>query len=231
MSQNELVFPHVASDHGLFWTGLVAVNATIRAANVTIESKDSSGALLQEQSLQLGPDTKLTLLFDDNPSTVEAIPPLQNPLPDKTAWIRLTSSQPISGFELFGSSTSSQADYMEGIPAQSTPVTLAVLPYIHAGENRWTGLVLVNPNDVYSELFLTLRDAQGAYVAGYIQGLAPGVKFTTALKSLFSDAEMDAAASMWIEDEAGSGIMGFALFGDENSPRKALGGCAFVPLP
>ncbi len=68
-------------------------------------------------------------------------------------------------------------------------------------------------------------------MAGYIQGLAPGVKFTTALKSLFSDTEISAAASLWIEDEAGSGVMGLALFGDELSPRKTLGGCALVPLP
>lgn len=225
-----VVYPHVAADTALFWTGLVTLNGNEQSASLTYTFYAASGESLGSISTNLAANTRQLILFDQSETTPESTPALAGSLPQGTAWVELQSSKPVYGFELFGSA-SPGADYMEGVRAVGTPWKQAVMPRLELGENRWTGFVLVNPSDNYQEVVLHVRDSQGVEQAAYLLGLNPRSKHTALLNQLFSATELSQAASIWIDVEKGSGLVGVTLYGDQVSPRRILAGCEMVPLP
>jgi ligand-binding sensor domain-containing protein len=224
----QLIFPHVAANTQLFWTGLVALNAQSSQANVQVRFFGQDGELKQEQALTIPAGQKEVMLFDHLVETAESSLPM-DPFPEGVAWVEFKSNVIIQGFELFGNSDSG-SDYLEGVRAVSQTMDHAVAPCLYQGEGQWFGIALVNPGEISSEILMVLRDQGGLYVGAYGFTLDAGVKSTHVLSDLFTEAERALASTLWIEVTGGDGVVGMALFGDTSSPRIKLGGYELIPV-
>ena len=90
---------------------------------------------------------------------VGAIPALG--LPDGTAWFKIESTGPLSGFELFGTTDGNQLGaYAAG---GGTGAKTGIFPKIE--KNGWTGIAFVNTEDTAASVTLTAYDDEGTVVA------------------------------------------------------------------
>lgn len=90
----ELCFPKVAFVPGETYTGLAVVNLSEQnTAALTYEAYSADGALLAQVARNVGPRQKDVAL-------VESL--FGGALPAGTSWVRLTSSEPLAGFQLLG---------------------------------------------------------------------------------------------------------------------------------
>ncbi|CAM2010861.1 WD40/YVTN/BNR-like repeat-containing protein [Acanthopleuribacter pedis] len=220
-----LHFLHVAADTDLFWTGLVYINVGEGTANITEEHYDAAGNLLKTQLLSLGARQKETLLFDRTNM-------LGNPdrYPPGTAWVRVRSSQPLIGYELFGAPTTSGNELFAGIQSDDQSAVRLLYPRLRANENAWTGLVVVNTGETPVAATARLYDDAGALLATQnLAILAPASKTTVLLGTLFPDHTAE-AGSLIIEGDQNQ-LAGFLLWGDHNGEtRRFLAGLNAVPL-
>ncbi len=104
----EIIFQKVLHQAGKYWTGVAIVNLSPdQNANLVYQAYNAEGDLLARvDNRVIGPYRKEVAL-------VEAI--FGGVLPEGARWIRLTSSQPLAAFELFGDH---QGHFLAGTVAQ-----------------------------------------------------------------------------------------------------------------
>ena len=142
-----MYYPHVAD--GGWWTGIVAYNPSDLGCTITITPYSGQGAAL----------TTSTLFIAGKGKYVGAVVDLD--LPAQTAWFRIDSTRPLSGFELFGTADGSQlAAYAGG---GGTGAMGGVFPKIE--KNGWTDIVLVNTEAVAASVTLTAFNDNGTPLA------------------------------------------------------------------
>lgn len=100
-----LHFAYTDSDLGSVWTGLALVNVTDQPGTLTYEGFDSKGNVVTSANRPIGGLQKDVALLQTLFGTV----------PQNLAWVRVTSSQPVAGFLLFGDNGS---NFMAGSLAQ-----------------------------------------------------------------------------------------------------------------
>ncbi|PIE03055.1 MAG: hypothetical protein CSA81_03890 [Acidobacteria bacterium] len=226
--ESRIIYPHIASNTEFFWTGIIALNPGANTSHVQVKYWDKEGLLLQEDDFVLTGGSRQVLLFDNVASTVESSIPI-DVFPESVAWMEMTSNREIVGLELFGS-TNAAGDYMEGIRASGQTFNHAVAPYLHIGDNKWFGTVLVNPSDSAVNISMVLRNEDGMFSSEYSFTLNPGQKLTTTLKALFNTEELEQAKTLWVEAEGDAKVAGMVLFGDEAQPRLQMGGYELIPV-
>jgi hypothetical protein len=106
-AEARLLFSHVAEGAGYF-TGLALLNAEDTPASVTIEVHSASGATLASKLVTLQPGGRLVGLLK------ELFPTLENQL---GGFVRVFSSQPIHGLQIFGSADQRAGKFLTNIPA------------------------------------------------------------------------------------------------------------------
>jgi hypothetical protein len=104
--QPRLVFSHIAQGDGYF-TGLALLNAESSAATVKIEVESPNAATLASKVVVLQPGERLVGLLGD------WFPEMQNQM---SGSVRVTSTQPIYGLEIFGSVAQRSAAFLENVP-------------------------------------------------------------------------------------------------------------------
>lgn len=220
-----LNFLHVAADTGQFWSGLVYLNPGDETAEIKEESFDAEGRLLQTQLLSLGAKNKETLLFDqagglNNPERYAA----------GTVWVRVQSSTPIIGYELFGAAANTGNALFAGIHSDARQTSRLLYPRLQSGPEQWTGIVVVNTEAVEIGLNAKVYDADGNLLAERsLDNLGGFVKRTVLLRDLFPNVADD-AASLVLEGDRKQ-LAGFLLWGDHNrAPRRFLAGLNAIPL-
>lgn len=228
--QEELIFPHVTEDLNLFWTGLVLANSHDSQVQAELAFHDRDGKLLASETTTIPAGRRQVLLFDGAPDTPESVPALPFSLPAGTAWLKVTGNQTLHGFELFGSNHPDMGSYMEGLPATGDAHARSVLPYLHLGDNQWTGLVLLNSGEAYTAARVRPLRADGAWNAEYNVGLGVNKKFVATLASMFTSEELSDVVSVEVQTENDRPITVVCLFGDEATPRKSLAGYHALPL-
>lgn len=143
-----LYYPHVAGSDG--WTGIVAYNPSDQPCTITVTPYSAQGAALAASNLSiLGKQKYVGALLTDLP------------LPEQTAWFRIDSTLPLSGFELIGTNDFEQlAGYVDagGLGAKQ-----GVFAKIEKG--GWNTVVLVNTEDSMASITLTAYDDNGSVVA------------------------------------------------------------------
>ena len=83
-----LYYPHVAGDG--WWTGIVAYNPSESSCTITVSPYSAQGEPLSSSTISIpGKGKHIGTVTDLG-------------LPAQTAWFRINSTQPLSGFELFG---------------------------------------------------------------------------------------------------------------------------------
>lgn len=223
-----MTFPHIALDMANFWTGIVILNPWKQEANVTVEFHDYL-SVIGVQTFSLAAKSKQTILFDNIPGTPESSPAL-NPLPTGASWMTVESNLELSGLEIFGSA-GSNGDFMEGLRSIQDNWRSAVAPYLHYGDNKWQGFVLLNKADTTTTINIKLNDREGNVLNAVSWFLFPNSKETILLRDKFPEINnYSNLGSIQVDVTDGGALMGFSLFGDVEQPRKLLGGYGFLPL-
>jgi hypothetical protein len=121
-----IYYPHVENNG--WWTGIVAYNPSLFERNFTITPYSAQGVLLTPSTLSIAGKGKY----------VGIVAGLG--LPAQTAWFRIDSTGPLSGFELFSTLDDNQlAAYAGG---GGTGARTGVFAKIE--KNGWTGIAFVN---------------------------------------------------------------------------------------
>jgi hypothetical protein len=188
-----LYYPHV--DNNGWWTGIVAYNPSASACTITITPYSALGTTL----------TSSTLPIDGQGKYIGAVAALG--LPAETAWFKIDSTQPLSGFELFGTSDGNQlAAYAGG---DGTGAKGGVFAKIE--KSGWTGIAFVNTEDNAASVTLTAYNDAGALVATQVLSVGSHVKVVTPAEAIFTPQDISSAT--YIAYSSDRNIVGFQLNG------------------
>lgn len=186
----DLYYPHVA-DYNSWWTGIVAYNPSPASAAMTITPFAENGTALTPQTIILAGKSKYI-------GTARLLD-----LPAGTAWFRILSTLPLTGFELFGTNNRRQLGGYTGVNIGRTS---GIFPKIET--NGWTGIALVNSENSSTTVTLTARDDDGKSIATQILPLGAYEKKSALAEALFSK---DISQATYISFSSGNTIVGFQL--------------------
>jgi hypothetical protein len=190
---NTLFYPHVTHDDQ--WTGVVAYNPSDAACGITIRPYSAQGGTLATMIDSIAGKERYV-------GTVEDLD-----LPAQAAWFRIDSAvQPLSGFELIGTSGGSRlAAYAAG---GRTSATGGVLPKIE--KEGSTDIGFVNTEATEASVTLTAFDDNGTPKATetlHIVGYAQEIKHP---KDIFTQDISNATYIVFSSDKQ---VVGFQLNG------------------
>jgi hypothetical protein len=193
-----LYFPHVTAGNG-WWTGIVATNPSATPVTLTITPYSASGdALPPPAPVSLGAHEKYI-------GTVDNLN-----LPSETAWFEVSATEPVSGFELFGSAAGTQLAEYSGMDSTAKA---GILPKLE--KNGWTGITLVNTEASSTSLTLTACMDNGRVVATVHLTLSGHAKFSGSADTIFSSQELEHAT--YIAYSADKYLVAFQLNGSADN--------------
>lgn len=199
----DIVFPHVAADQASFWTALAFVNTGSQVEPVRLVGYDGSGVELASESIELQPGEKRVGLARGLFSALDNSAPL--------SWVKLESTGPVSGYELFGDNTGNDTRIagLSAVRGASREVF-----FLRFNKTGWNGISAVNLSDsetaaltyeVYSQDGTLMRTVTG-------RTIGPRQKDVLAVESLLG-GPMPANIG-WIKLSATQPLAAFQLFGD-----------------
>lgn len=214
----QLVFSHIANVAGGWWTGLAIVNPNNQPTTLLTQARDSNGALVAENTLELQAMGKILTLVDGNNQADQLFP---DGLPATAVSILVSADQPITGYELFGDAVNRQ---FAGLQAGQEPQQSFILPF--AGDaNHWAGLAMVNPNDIPVTARIHLIDDGGEERGVHETTLQPGARFLALSRDLFNPLPTDG----FLKINADGALYGFQLYGPNHFAW--LAGLNGLPVP
>jgi hypothetical protein len=203
-----IYYPHVASDN-TWWTGIVAYNPSASAATITITPYSSQGTALTPSTLSIPGKGKYV-------GMVSALG-----LPSQTAWFKIDSTNPLTGFELFATWDGQQlAAYAGG---SGYGAKTSVFPKIE--KNGWTGIAFVNTEAGAATVTLTAYDDNGTAVATQALSVGGYAKVVNYPEAIFTQ---NISGATYIEFSSDREVVGFQLNGSTDGTMldglPALGG-------
>ena len=187
-----LYYPHVASDG--WWTGIVAYNPSESACTITITPYSAQGTPLSPSTLPIAGKGKYVGVVSELG------------LPAQTAWFKIDSTQPLTGFELFGTVDGNQlAAYAGG---GGTGAKAGVFAKIE--KNGWTGIAFVNTEDSAASVTLTAYNDNGTAVATQVLPVGGHAKVVNLAEAIFSQ---DISSATYIAYSSDRNVVGFQLNG------------------
>ncbi|MCX5824124.1 MAG: hypothetical protein NTY86_11655, partial [Deltaproteobacteria bacterium] len=191
-----LYYPHVA-DNG-WWTGIVAYNPSVSACNITITPYSAEGTTL----------TPLTPPpIPGKGKYIDAVANLG--LPARTAWFRIDSTSPITGFELFGTIDGNQLAAYAGMGG--TGAKAGVFAKIE--KNGWTGIAFINTEANSASVTLTAYNDNGTVVATQSLSVPAHAKVVNNPEWIFSQ---DISSATYIAYSSDRNVVGFQLNGSSD---------------
>ena len=185
-----MFFPHIASD--AFWyTGLAAYNPSDFDCRISITPHAADGTSLDQKIINI----------EGNKKYIGTVANLN--LPGETAWIEILSSTPVTGFELFGTTTHKQLAGYTGVDICRKKGVFPILETSGA-----TGIAFVNIADAAQNIVLKAISADGVALAQTSVSLAPFQKSVGVAKSFFGNFPENADHLAF---EAPQEIVGFQL--------------------
>ena len=201
-----LYYPHV--DNNGWWTGIVAYNPSALACTITITPYSAQGTPLAPSNQSIpGKGKYVGIVSELN-------------LPADTAWFKIDSPQPLSGFELFSAVSENQlAAYAGG----SGPAKAGVFAKVE--KNGWTGIAFVNTEADAASVTLTAYADDGNAVAAQVLPVGGYAKVVNLAEAIFSQ---DISEATYIAYSSDRNVMGFQLNGASDGMMldglPALGG-------
>jgi len=203
-----LYFPHVAHDSE-WWTGLVVYNPGTGTADLTLTYFDAQGGQLGANNTEVGPGQRMV----GSPDTLD--------FPAGTEWFMAQASQPITGFELFGTTDTNQ---LGGYSVVNLAASSGVFPKLE--RDGWTGIAFVNPGETANQVRVQARNDAGVSLAENTVTLNPGQKWVNQAEVLFSGQDISAAT--YIIFSSSNNLIAFQLNGSTDGTMldaiPALGG-------
>ncbi|HUU41666.1 MAG TPA: hypothetical protein VMW42_12050 [Desulfatiglandales bacterium] len=194
-------YPHIDSQYldpsSNWWTGIVAYNPWDSATTITITPYSITGAALATQELSINPKGKYI-------GTIS-----QLSLPSGTAWLKINSTNPITGFELFGTRDNKQLAGYTGVGINRKEAVFAKIE-----KDGWTGIAFVNIEETQASITLTAYDNYGNTVASETIPLGSYAKRVDLAQSFFTQS-IDSAT--YIAYSSDKDIVGFQLNGSSDN--------------
>jgi rhodanese-related sulfurtransferase len=188
-----LYYPHVAG--GEWWTGIVAYNPSALSCGITITPYSAQGTLLAPSAHSIPGKGKY----------IGAVAALG--LSEETAWFRIDSTRPLSGFELFGTTDGEQlAPYAGGGGTGAKAGVFAKIEKL-----GWTGIAFVNTEDSAASVTLTAYRDSGTTVAAQVLPVGSHAKVVQAAEDIFLPQEISDAT--YIAYSSDKNVVGFQLNG------------------
>jgi hypothetical protein len=187
-----IYYPHVASDG--WWTGIVAYNPSQSVCTITITPYSAQGTPLTPSTRSIAGKGKYI-------GTVTDLG-----LPAQTAWFKIDSTRPLTGFELFGTADGKQlAAYTE---VSGTGAKTGVFAKIE--KNGWTGIAFVNPEASAAAVTLTAYNDNGTTVATRVLPVGGHAKVVNRAEAIFSQ---NIRSATYIAYSSDRNVVGFQLNG------------------
>jgi hypothetical protein len=186
-----IYYPHVAG--GEWWTGIVAYNPASSPATLTITPYTEGGTPLATQGLDIPAGGKYI-------GTVSGLS-----LPPGTAWFKIDASNPLTGFELFGTTNGNQLAGYTGVGINAQEGVFAKVE-----QEGWTGIAFVNIEGTPASVILTAYDTYGTAVATQTLSLGGYAKVVDLAEHIF---DQDIGAAAYIGYASDRQIVGFQLNG------------------
>lgn len=196
---HKFFFPHIASNEK-WWTGIAAYNPSSSDANLTVTPYTKGGQALD------------TLILDVEAGGKYLGDATGLSLPEATAWLRIESSRPLNGFELFGSSSSGAAKWLAGYCVVNISRRQGVFAKLE--KQGWTGIALVNTSGASAEVTLRIYDDAGVRIAEHTIALAGHEKVLDAPEDLFAGS---ITAGTYMTFSADREVVGFQLNASEDA--------------
>jgi len=195
---NTIYYPHIDSNHidssSYWWTGIVAYSPPEYSSQITVTSYTKEGTALST----VGPIT-----IDANGKYIGSVASLD--LPYGTAWIKIDSDNPITGFELFGTQNGNQLGGYTGVNIMGKEGVFAKIE-----KQGWTGIAFVNIEDSQASIELTAYDNYGNTIATKEVTLASYAKQVEQPMNIFTQ---DISSATYISYSSDKDIVAFQLNG------------------
>lgn len=178
----EIIFADSMSND-TWWTGIDAYNPTDVSSTLTIQPYGSTGIVLDGSE----PDERLAakvVTIEPHSKYVNSVAALN--LPTNTAWLKLSATTPITGFQLFGTWDGYN---LGGYNAAGIPTKRGVLPKI----DGWTGIRLVNVGEATAGVTYSAYSNTGALIAQKNATIAKNSKVAIKPADLFSPTSITGA--------------------------------------
>jgi hypothetical protein len=192
-----IYYPHIDSaslnPNSTYWTGIVAFNPSSSSATITITPYTEAGTSMATQELSIPGGGKYL-------GTVS-----QLSLPPGTAWLKIDSTSPITGFELFGTLDQNQLAGYTGVG-----ITGKERVFAKVEKNGWTGIAFVNTEGTQASVSLTAYDDNGTTVATRTLALGGHAKVVDLAENIFGQ---DISAATYIGYASDKELVGFQLNG------------------
>jgi len=190
-----IYYPHVASDN-IWWTGIVAYNPSTLAGTMTITPYSAQGVPLTPFPLPIGGKEKYVGVVSNLG------------LPAQTAWFKIDSTIPLSGFELFATHDGNQlAAYAGG---GGTGAREGVFAKIEK-DGGWTGIAFVNTEATAASVTLTAYNDSGTPMATQVLPVGPFAKVVKMADAIFVQDNFSIAT--YIAYSSDRNVVGFQLNG------------------
>ncbi|RZB38000.1 MAG: hypothetical protein SRB2_00346 [Desulfobacteraceae bacterium Eth-SRB2] len=199
-----IYYPHIASN-STWWTGIVAYNPAVTSCTLTITPFSEDGTSLTPQTITLAGKEKYI-------GTAQSLY-----FPDGTAWFRIVASNPITGFELFGTTDGNQLGGYTGVGISGTDGVFA-----KTEKDGWTGIAFVNIENAPAIVAMTAYNDSGNVIATESLNIAAYEKVVNVAPNLFSQ---DISNTTYIGYSSDGEVVGFQLNGSsDNMMLDALPG-------
>jgi hypothetical protein len=192
----DMYYPHIASNDR-WWTGIVAFNPSGSASTLTIKPFTADGVALATTNVFVGSNEKYI-------GTVKNLG-----LPLDSDWFQIESTQPITGFELFGTSDGNQLAGYTGVNINRSQGIFA-----KNDTDGWTGIAFVNIENASASVTLKAYDDSGTLIATDTINLDAHEKLSDAAGDLFS---WDISAATYIVYSSNRELVGFQLNGSSDN--------------
>jgi hypothetical protein len=196
-----IYYPHIDSQYfdpiSNWWTGIVAYNPWDFTTIIKIIPYSYTGDVLETQKLSINPGEKYIGEARDLS------------LPSGTAWIKIESTNPITGFELFGTVNNKQLAGYTGVGINRKQGVFAKIE-----KDGWTGIAFVNIEQSQATITLTAYDDSGSAIASETISLASFAKRVDSAQNFFTQ---NINSATYIAYSSDKDIVGFQLNGSSDN--------------
>ncbi|MHB8772663.1 MAG: hypothetical protein ACYC7J_16840 [Syntrophales bacterium] len=186
-----LYYPHVISDG--WWTGIVAYNPAQSGGTMTVTPYNVQGTPLSPATLSIAGKEKYVGV------------PSQLGLAAETAWLKIESTIPLSGFALNGVNNHDIAGYAGNEGAASKAGVFAKVE-----DSGWTIVAIVNTENSPGSVTLTAYTDAGTAISTRTLPIGSHAKVINAPEAIFPQ---DIASATYIDYSSDRNVVGFQLNG------------------
>jgi len=198
MIQPRIFTIRISQVDNIWWTGIVAYNPSALSCTLTVTPFRADGKGLSPQTISLQSYEKYIGLTESLN------------FPTETAWFRIQSSRPVTGFELFATHDGNQLGGYLSVGINGRQGIFAKKESLSDG---WTGIAFVNTVNTGASVTLTAYDDSGNAVGSKTMKLLAYEKVVNYAEDLFTQDITKATYIVYSSDQE---VVGFQLNGSSD---------------